>query len=84
MSRDDALSSRQLHLDYLAFCRQLVGSTVDERIDTALSAATSDNQYAEWMRFLDVLSPSANGARRFWCPKPCSRSMNLCGPLRSR
>ncbi|ORW00430.1 hypothetical protein AWC13_09160 [Mycobacterium kubicae] len=57
MSRDDALSSRQLHLDYLAFCRQLVGSTVDERIDTALSAATSDNQYAEWMRFFGRAEP---------------------------
>ncbi|WP_373203200.1 KGGVGR-motif variant AAA ATPase [Mycobacterium marinum] len=51
MSRDDALSSRPLHLDYLAFCRQLVGESVDERIETALGAAISENQHAAWMRF---------------------------------
>lgn len=51
MARDDALSSRTLHLDYLTFCRQLIGEALDERIDTALSSVDSESQRAAWMRF---------------------------------
>nr|WP_283614046.1 tetratricopeptide repeat protein [Mycolicibacterium poriferae] len=57
MSRDDALSSRLLHLDYVEFGRQLIGRTLNELIDAALDSAASQDERAAWKRFFGRAEP---------------------------
>ena len=64
MSRDDALSSRLLHLDYVEFGRQLIGRTLNELIDAALDSAASQDERAAWKRFFGRAEPVGEwGAR---------------------